>query len=749
MSLRQVCRGTVGRLAVLALVTLLLLPGYQPRRVRANEIHCDPNRQAGATIAPPETSSKRLVNVEDAIEMTRIAGRNAINSYGGSLSSNFASFSPDGRWFVIVLKKGNLEQDTNDYSMLLYASSEVFTRPHPRTLVSFSSSSNRPAIDEVTWLEDSDTILFLGERVGEITQLYSVGRESGSIRKLTNHPTNILRYSTSAHAETLAYLAEKPTVETAGEDVLEHGLHVSEQRLSDLIEGHLQDLQPDLFITDETRDHAETLQVPGLAEDSPLYLSPDGRYLLLKTTVQAAPALWLAYKDGLLQNLMRQRLPRGVRSQIRQYTLVDLRAGVRRVLLDSPIGYHGSEVKWLPDSQSVIVTGVYLPLNVDDSVERTLREEGLSVVEVRVPGLAVSRITNGNMELGDWNPRIRVLKLQLTAQSGVTGRIEEFQQKPYGWDRLAGGSQGAISSKPVITAEQDPNTPPRIIAVDPKTAKKTTLLDPNPLFAHIAFGKVEIVKWIGGANRQVEGGLYLPVNYVPGKRYPLVIQTHGFDPHAFWIDGPFSTAFVAQPLAANGIMVLQVPDSHDWGMRDTPLEAPTMMRTYERAIRYLDARGLIDPNRVGLIGFSQTCLYIQYMLTHSSYHIAAAVAADGIDGGYFQYIAFANSSPYMKSIRQGLAGASPFGHGLNVWRKRSPGFLLYRVNAPILLQAIQPSSLLEEWEWFAGLSALGKPVDLLYIPRGYHVLQKPKDRMLSQRGDLDWFCFWLKVTESK
>ena len=255
------------------------------------------------------------------------------------------------------------------------------------------------------------------------------------------------------------------------------------------------------------------------------------------------------------------------------------------------------------------------------------------------------------------------------------------------------------------------------------------------------------MKWIGGSNNEIEGGLYLPPDYAPGKKYPLVIQTHGFDPAEFWLDGPFSTAFAAQPLAAKGIVVLQVPDSHDWTIRDTPKEDPIMMETFEKAIDYLDQKGIIDRDRVGLIGFSQTCLYVQYALTHSKYKFAAAVAADGIDGGYFQYMAFANSSPYMESIREGLIGAPPFGEGLRLWLDRSPGFLLDRVTTPIHIQAIRPTSIPDEWEWFAGLSRLNKPVDFVYIPGGYHILQKPWDRMVSQQGDVDWFCFWLKGEE--
>jgi dipeptidyl aminopeptidase/acylaminoacyl peptidase len=66
---------------------------------------------------------------------------------------------------------------------------------------------------------------------------------------------------------------------------------------------------------------------------------------------------------------------------------------------------------------------------------------------------------------------------------------------------------------------------------------------------------MEEMRWTDGSGNPVIGGLYLPPDYAAGKRYPLVIQTHGFDPHVFRIDGPYTTAFAAQPLAGKGIVV--------------------------------------------------------------------------------------------------------------------------------------------------------------------------------------------------
>ena len=57
------------------------------------------------------------------------------------------------------------------------------------------------------------------------------------------------------------------------------------------------------------------------------------------------------------------------------------------------------------------------------------------------------------------------------------------------------------------------------------------------------------------------------------------------------------------------------------------------------------------------------------------------------------------------------------------------------------------ASVLLDWEWFAALTRLGKPVEMIMLEDGEHIMQKPWDRIVSQHGNVDWFCFWLKAEE--
>src|ERR1700730_1456118 len=100
------------------------------------------DRLSNAAVSTP--LSKRRATVADSIEMNRIAGSSSShNRYTGASSSDFAVFSPNGKQFVIVMKRGNIAKNTNDYSMLLFQTDRVFEAPVPKTVASFASSSNR------------------------------------------------------------------------------------------------------------------------------------------------------------------------------------------------------------------------------------------------------------------------------------------------------------------------------------------------------------------------------------------------------------------------------------------------------------------------------------------------------------------------------------------------------------------------------------------------------------------------------
>ena len=75
--------------------------------------------------------ARKPFSVADSIEMTRLSGE--------------PQFSPDATKVAVVIRKGNLETNTNQYSLLLWSTSNLLRSPAPEALVTMSSSSNRKA----------------------------------------------------------------------------------------------------------------------------------------------------------------------------------------------------------------------------------------------------------------------------------------------------------------------------------------------------------------------------------------------------------------------------------------------------------------------------------------------------------------------------------------------------------------------------------------------------------------------------
>jgi len=717
---------------------------------KPREPHRGSNLVAPVRVASGPDAMKRPVTVTDGIRMTRFG--DPTYTAGGSSKGIVAKFSPDTTQFVTVLRKGNLENNTNEYSLLLFRIADLFHSPAPHVLASLASSSNRPGIQNPIWLEDNDTILFSGENPGEHAQLYSLKSRSGALRQVTNNPTNITSFASSNTGDLIAYVAESPVSNFATEKALHNGFLVTHERLWDLIKGSFggdEYSQHELFIHNTATAEDRRVRINGEIEgpNPRIALSPNGKYLLVQTEVRRIPEGWRDYEGKFLRLYTGQPPTEGAPTNVFQYELLDTDTGTSESLLGTPWPDGGSDVAWSPDSKSVVVSNAYLPLNADDSLERTVRKAHTLLVEVSVPDRKLAVVSDEHLRLLRWDASSgNVICEKSIDAAGNRNPEVHFHKKLGMWSQVEASAKAA-PLLPEIILDEDMNTPPRIVAIDPTSRRKSLLIDLNPQFGDLAFAKVQSVTWKDTLGNEAKGGLYWPLNYVVGRKYPLVIQTHWWYADKFLIDGPFTTAFAAQALAGKGFFVLQ-DHGPDWTVFDTTDEGPRAMADYEGAIEYLDQRGLIDRTRVGIIGFSRTCYHITYTLTHSNYKFAAATIADGIDGGYFQQMAFSNAIPDLAIEFDALNGAPPFGGGLSTWMKQSPPFLMERVQAPLLVQANNgPVSLLGEWEWFAGLSRLKKPVELIYLPHGTHILEKPWEREVSQQATVDWFDFWLNRHE--
>lgn len=685
------------------------------------------------------------MTVADAIQMRRWADPGYF--LGGEPDGPVGLFSPDGKQFIIVVKRGNLEHNTNEYSLLLFRTSAMVQSEKPQVVLTMSSSSNRDAITHMKWLDDSRTVVFLGENPGEIPKVYSFNIGTRKLKKLASQSTPIVAYDISSNGQEIVYEAgTRRTI--APEEIRRTSVVITAQDPSDLLicgcdaKQKSQETDRELFLQKNGQVPLRVPSVDFVTENLPLSLSPTGRYALLAAYVKDIPPSWSEYQDKLLHPYIVERRKSGTRSNVARYMVLDTESMELTPLLDTPMYWFNNGFAWAKDGNSVVLSGMYLPLRVSDPVEREARKKQTYVAEVKLPSRDTVKIADKDLKVVQWDQATGTVVLK----SGYWWKdlsSEAYRRIGLTWQQVPLAQENIPTDSPLdVTLEEDSNTPPRIFVSDTKKHRRALLLDLNPQFGQLQFGKVESVSWKATDGHEVVGGLYLPPDYTSGNRYPLVIQTHGFRKDRFWIDGPWSSAFAAQPLAAKGIVVLQVGNASDLAedlkYSNTPEEGQRQMAAYEGAVDYLDERGLIDRSHVGLIGFSRTVFYVEYTLTHSKYSFGAATVADGFDGGYMNYLLW--PGPDFVHVN----GGPPFGSTLTSWLTNSPGFNLDKVRTPVRIEYYGPAGFLEGWQWFSGLSLLEKPVDFVWLPDGTHLLVKPRERLTSQGGSVDWFSFWLK-----
>jgi dipeptidyl aminopeptidase/acylaminoacyl peptidase len=216
-------------------------------------------------------------------------------------------------------------------------------------------------------------------------------------------------------------------------------------------------------------------------------------------------------------------------------------------------------------------------------------------------------------------------------------------------DRFAELASNGVS---IVGTHETVNVPEDLFIYQPSEGGIHILTDLNPQLRQVRFSDVRTVGWKTAEGLEVRGLLFMPLGYIPGHRYPLVIQTKG-DQGWFTCDSGFNhdPAFAPQPIASAGIMYLVRTTTPGFNFQDELGAAPKgypgmlglaaqQMDIWDSAVMELGDRGLIDPGKVGIIGFSATGFYVEFALAHSRVAYAAATAADNAHYSLSEYWLF-------------------------------------------------------------------------------------------------------------
>ncbi len=348
---------------------------------------------------------------------------------------------------------------------------------------------------------------------------------------------------------------------------------------------------------------------------------------------------------------------------------------------------------------------------------------------------------------------------------GVRFRPALFRRSRTGWQRhdLAGehvaGMASLVASRDggtIIYEYSSATVPPQWFAAtlagsNCLTPRVLTALNSN--FAGKPTGRVEIVRYPGARDEGVEALLHYPLNWVPGAKYPLILDIHG-GPAGTDLDH-WSQSWASPVLLwrQRGAFVLQVNyhGSAGYGLdwvesigegRYYELEIPDL----ERGIDTLIAAGLVDPERLATCGWSNGGILSAELITRSQRFSTASIGAADVEW----FSDWANVD-FGAAFDNYYFGGPPW-EIPHVYLQKSPFFRLPQVTTATLVftgtedRNVPPH---QSWSLFRALQQLGKTeVRLVVFPGEPHGLRKIPHQRRKVQEELEWLDRHLFRTKS-
>ncbi len=736
---------------------------------------------AGATLICAR-AQQRHFTVEDSIAMQRFTDPDP------NTSELVTNFSPDGRFFVVVTTRGLLKENLIQSTIWLFDErvvKEFALHPKaesldgPQALTSFkgvndTEPGDRPAmVRSLRWSKDGRSLFFLGRENTTKWHLYRAAVAERQIVQLTPAEQDVVGFDSAE--DRIAYAVALPCPLYPRPRVIV-GTGLPLHALMDMKRPTCPNSN-ELWVAEGGHVHPvtdpvtkETERINTKYRDTMLAVSPNGRYVIVTRAVTEVPMKWERYELGVFTGRIAAVSPEQLKLAYNidvpeEMVLVNLETGSNSAVVDAPLGrnvqYLGpTGASWSPDGRSVMLTNLMLPL--DGSTEGGQHERLSTAYVVLLDSQThswtpVARLKQYSpKDLQAWWPeQIQTdwLRGELTVRYMANGPASETYRMDKGRWVLTGTSNktaGATDASPIeVVVRQDLNTPPALFVKLSGSAGYAEIWNPNPQFKEIVFGHAEVYSWKDAEGREVRGVLIKPPDFQTNHPYPLVIEARSYRQDQFVVDGTYATAVAAQAMAGSGLMVLQagepaVPRGESFRKGTT-----AALEGYKAAIAKLASENLVDSQRVGIIGFSRTCDHVMYAVTQAPSLFAAATIANGFTYGVMGYFEIVDETTDNNAMKQWSLhyGGNPLGTALGTYERENMLFNLYRVTTPVRVETRDPSKILTDWETYAGLRSLNKPVDLIVLPYSTHVVSMPADVFESEQGDVDWFRFWLQGYE--
>lgn len=298
---------------------------------------------------------------------------------------------------------------------------------------------------------------------------------------------------------------------------------------------------------------------------------------------------------------------------------------------------------------------------------------------------------------------------------------------------------------------QAPSAAPRPALASITDGSIQRLTDVNPELKSIELAPVRELHWKNSYGDETNGFLILPSHRTPGVRAPLVLIGYGFSGEFVTYASSALTIFPAQAFARDGIAVLlfNYPRFTGWEganfQRGSRAFGFGPLSSIQAIVEQLDAEGLIDTHRMGMMGHSLAGFWVQLAITQTNLFKAVEMHNGGTDSEPGTY--WASGTKQVRDSQERIMGGPPYGETLRNYMGYSMTLNASRIHAPVLME-YDSTEALSAMEYYEAMQHYQVPVDFFVYPNDGHVTERPEHRFMSLQRNLDWFEFWLLDREN-
>lgn len=167
------------------------------------------------------------------------------------------------------------------------------------------------------------------------------------------------------------------------------------------------------------------------------------------------------------------------------------------------------------------------------------------------------------------------------------------------------------------------STPPEVRLLSSQGAFLATVNKPQNHLSEYALGKTAFVTLKARDGSALYARLLKPADFNPAKKYPVIVYVYG-GPHAQMVrDRWGTTSLLDQLFAQHGFLVWTLDNHGSWG-RGHAWESVIFkhlgrheLQDQLAGIQYLKSLPYVDPNRIGIRGWSYGGFMTLYALTHA------------------------------------------------------------------------------------------------------------------------------------